>query len=59
MAFYLRLLVMRLEPRPMTDFPHEPHGLWPQQSLESWLIAIASALVALIAIGVLPRVLGA
>ena len=43
----------------MTDFPHEPHGLWPQQSLESWLIAIASALVALIAIGVLPRVLAA
>ena len=41
----------------MIDFPYEPHGLEPQQSVESWLIAIASALVALIAIGVLPRVL--
>jgi len=41
----------------MTDFPYEPHGLGPQQSVQSWLIAIASALVALIAIGVLPRVL--
>jgi len=42
----------------MTDFPHEPHGLWPQQSLESWLIAFASALAALIVLGVLPRVWG-
>jgi hypothetical protein len=42
----------------MTDFPHEPHGLWPHPTLESWLIAIASALVALIAIGILPRVWG-
>jgi hypothetical protein len=41
----------------MTDLPHEPHGLSPP-TLENWLIAFGTALVALIAIGVLPRIWG-
>ncbi len=41
----------------MTDLPHEPHGLAPPE-LTSWLAAFATALIALIAIGVLPRVWG-
>ncbi len=36
----------------MTDLPHEPHALAPP-SLASWLTAFATALVALLAIGVL------
>jgi hypothetical protein len=41
----------------MTDLPHEPHALAPP-SLASWLTALATALVALLAIGVLPHVWG-
>jgi hypothetical protein len=41
----------------MTDLPHEPHGLSPP-TLENWLIAFGTALIALIAIGVLPRIWG-
>jgi len=41
----------------MTDLPHEPHGLAPP-TLENWLIAFGTALVALIAIGILPRIWG-
>jgi hypothetical protein len=41
----------------MTDLPHEPHGLAPPE-LTSWLAAFATALLALIAIGVLPHVVG-
>ena len=41
----------------MTDLPHEPHGLAPPE-LTGWLAAFATALVALIAIGVLPHVWG-
>jgi len=41
----------------MTDLPHEPHGLAPPE-LTSWLAALATALLALIVIGVLPHVWG-
>jgi hypothetical protein len=37
----------------MSDFPHEPKRI---SALEAWTLALATALVALIAIGVLPRV---
>jgi hypothetical protein len=40
----------------MTDYPHEPPRLVPQASLQDWLIAIATALLALLVIGVLPHV---
>ena len=39
----------------MTDFPHEPKRA---SRLEAWAFALATVLVALIAIGVLPRVHG-
>ena len=39
----------------MTDFPHEPKRV---SRLEAWAFALATVLVALIAIGVLPRVFG-
>jgi len=41
----------------MTDLPHEPHGLAPPE-MTSWLAALATALLALMAIGVLPHVWG-
>lgn len=41
----------------MTDLPHEMNGLEPP-SIENWLIAFGTALVALLAIGVLPRLWG-
>ena len=37
----------------MSDFPHESERI---SGLEAWALALATALVALIAIGVLPRV---
>jgi hypothetical protein len=37
----------------MTDFPRGPERV---SAIESWALAIATALVALIAVGVLPRV---
>jgi len=39
----------------MTDFPHEPKRI---SRLEAWAFALATTLVALIAIGVVPRVHG-
>ncbi len=38
---------------PMTDFPRE---LERGSAIETWALALATALVALIAVGVLPRV---
>jgi hypothetical protein len=38
----------------MTDFPHDSPRLAPHLSLEDWLLAIATALVALLVLGVLP-----
>lgn len=40
----------------MTDFPHQPQRLLARFSLDSWAVAIATALVVLIIAGVLPRV---
>jgi hypothetical protein len=40
----------------MTEFPHQPQRLLARFSLDSWAVAIASALVVLIIAGVLPRV---
>jgi hypothetical protein len=37
----------------MSDFPHEPERVSP---LEAWTLALAAALVALIAIGIVPHV---
>jgi hypothetical protein len=39
----------------MTEFPHKRKGV---SRLEAWAFALATGLVALIAIGVLPRVFG-
>lgn len=39
----------------MTDFPNEPKRV---SRLEAWAFALATGLVALIVIGVLPRVFG-
>jgi hypothetical protein len=41
----------------MTDLPHELNGLEPP-SIANWLAAFGTALVALITIGILPRVWG-
>jgi hypothetical protein len=41
----------------MTDLPHEMNGLEPP-AIADWLAAFGTALVALIAIGILPQVLG-
>jgi hypothetical protein len=40
----------------MTDFPHEPQRFLARFSLDSWAVAIATALLVLIIAGVLPRV---
>ena len=40
----------------MTDFPHQPQQFLGRYSLGSWAVAIAAALLALILLGVLPRV---
>ncbi len=37
----------------MTDFPHEPERV---SRLEAWALALATALVALIAVGIVPHV---
>ena len=41
----------------MTDLPHELNGLEPP-AIADWLTAFGTALIALIAIGILPQVLG-
>jgi hypothetical protein len=40
----------------MTDFPHEPQRFLARVALDSWALAIATALIVLIVAGVLPRV---
>lgn len=39
---------------PMTDLSHEPQRL---SALENWAVAIATALIVLIIVGVLPRII--
>jgi hypothetical protein len=39
----------------MTDFPHERRSVLQPSALDNWTVAIATALVALIVLGVLPR----
>jgi fermentation-respiration switch protein FrsA (DUF1100 family) len=41
---------------PMTDFPHQPQRFLARFSLDSWVVALASALIVLIIAGILPRV---
>ena len=41
----------------MTDLPHELNGLEPP-AIADWLTAFGTALIALIAIGILPQMLG-
>jgi len=50
---------LRLEATPVTDFPHHPHHpqrLLARLRLDSWAVAIATALLALILLGILPRI---
>ena len=42
----------------MTDFPHERRSAVAPTALDSWVVAIATALVALIVLGVLPHLAG-
>ncbi len=42
----------------MTDFPHDPQRLPARLSLDDWAIAIATALLAIILLGILPRIHG-
>lgn len=42
----------------MTDLPHESRSALQPGPLDNWAVAIATALVALIALGVLPHVVG-
>jgi hypothetical protein len=39
----------------MTDLPHERRSDLPPGSLDNWAVAIATALVALIVLGILPH----
>jgi hypothetical protein len=39
----------------MTDFPHERQTVLQRDALDNWAVAIATALVALIVLGVLPH----
>ena len=41
----------------MSDFPHDPQHYPAEPSLESWMVAIATALLVLLIAGVLPRIL--
>ena len=41
----------------MSDFPHHPRRYAAEPSLESWIVAIATALLVLLIAGVLPRIL--
>jgi hypothetical protein len=41
----------------MSDFPHEQQRVLTRVSADEWAAAIATALLALILLGVLPRVL--
>lgn len=42
----------------MTEFPHEPHGLEPQQSLIDWMIVMGGTGLALLLVGLWPRLWG-
>ena len=42
----------------MTEFPHEPHGLEPPQSLTDWLIVMGGTGLALLLVGLWPRLWG-
>ena len=42
----------------MTDISHPPSRFLARISLDSWAVAIATAFVALIVLGILPRVIG-
>jgi hypothetical protein len=48
--------LLRLEATPVTDFPHHPQRLLARLRLDSWAVAIATALLALILLGILPRI---
>ena len=39
----------------MTDFPHDQRSVLAQISPEDWLVAVATALIAFVLLGVLPR----
>lgn len=41
----------------MSDFPHHPQRYTAEPSTESWIVAIATALLVLFLAGVLPRIL--
>jgi hypothetical protein len=45
-----------MEPTPVTDFPHDPQRLLARWSLDAWAVAITTALLAFILLGILPRV---
>jgi hypothetical protein len=47
---------MAREPHPMTDFPRERPRFAPQASPQDWLLAVATAELALLVIGMLPHV---
>jgi hypothetical protein len=40
----------------MSDFTHQPQRFLARLSVDSWAVAIASALVVLIVLGVLPHI---
>jgi hypothetical protein len=39
----------------MTDFPHERRRLFGQAALENWLVAVITALLAFIFLGIVPH----
>jgi hypothetical protein len=41
---------------PVTDFPHDLQRLSARLSLDDWAVAIATSLLALILLGILPRI---
>jgi hypothetical protein len=48
--------LIALEPTPVTDFPDDPQRLSARLSLDDWAVAIATSLLALILLGILPRI---
>lgn len=42
----------------MHDFPHELHGLGPQQSITDWLVVMVGTGLALLIVGALPHLWG-
>jgi hypothetical protein len=49
-------VLIALELTPVTDFPHHPQRPLARLSLDGWAVAIATALLALILLGILPRI---